>query len=113
MLWSRIYFSTLFSQEDIPMFSTISDVRAANKTSGDFWFDRKTMRFFNSIIESKLYSGRYFITSERFEPSYPKRYSIREATGDGDVKTVGEFQRFHFKEDAQAEIRRLLKAVQS
>ena len=50
------------------------------------------MRFFNSRIESGLLRGRFFITSERRELDFPKRYTVREVLAGGDIKTVGEFQ---------------------
>ena len=74
------------------MFKTLAEVKAANKANGNHWFERSTMRFFNSVIESGLLRGRFFITSERRELDFPKRYTVREVLADGDIKTVGEFQ---------------------
>ena len=73
-------------------FQTMAQVKAANKAIGNHWFERSTMRFFNSRIESGLLRGRFFITSERRELDFPKRYTVREVLADGDIKTVGEFQ---------------------
>jgi hypothetical protein len=70
----------------------MAQVKAANKAIGNHWFERSTMRFFNSRIESGLLRGRFFITSERRELDFPKRYTVREVLADGDIKTVGEFQ---------------------
>ena len=91
------------------MFRTMSELKAANKKLGHHWFERGTMRFFNTRIESQLYGGRYFITSETMDPGGPRSFSIREASADGSIDTVGKFQGFRFKEDARDEIRRLLK----
>jgi hypothetical protein len=88
-------------------FNTIAEVKAANKTIDNHWFERGTMRFFNSRIESGLYGGQFFITSERMELTMPKRYSIREAMPDGDIKTVGEFQEFLTLEDARTRAKEL------
>jgi len=74
------------------MFKTLAEVKAANKAIGNHWFERSTMRFFNSKVETGLLRGRFFITSERMELTFPKRYTVREAMPDGDIKTVGEFQ---------------------
>lgn len=93
------------------MFKTITDVRAANRASGQHWFSRKTMGFFNSRIESRLYGGRFFVTSERMELTMPKRYSVREALPDGDIKTVGNFQNFIFLDDARDLAKQCAKAV--
>lgn len=92
-------------------FTTISEVRAANKAAGYHWFDRSSMRFFNTVIESKLYAGKYFITSDRMRVEDPKRYSIRAVREDGGVDTVGSFQdfcKYLTIEDARAAVRRLL-----
>ena len=74
------------------MFKTLAQVKAANKAIGNHWFERSTMRFFNSKVETGLLRGRFFITSERMDLTFPKRYTVREAMPDGDIKTVGQFQ---------------------
>jgi hypothetical protein len=88
-------------------FRTISDVKAANKAAGLYFFERSTMRFFNSRIESPLYKGRYFITSERGSHDILRRYTIREVRPNGDIHTVGKFQGYNFKEDARDAIKNL------
>lgn len=45
-------------------YKTLADVRAANAAAGFRFFDRGTMKFWNSRIESTLIRGRFFITSE-------------------------------------------------
>lgn len=97
-------------------FRTMADVKAANKDQASasgraYWFERGAMKFFNTKVESPLYGGRYFITSEVMDLSRgPRLYSIREAEADGTIETVGEFQGYRLKEDARDEIKRLLKA---
>ena len=44
---------------------TLTDIKNNNKKAGKNWFDKDTMRFFKSRIESKLYSDNTFITSEQ------------------------------------------------
>lgn len=88
-------------------FSSMAEVKAANKAIDNHWFERSTMRFFNSRVESGLYGGRFFITSERMELTMPKKYSIREAMTDGDIKTVGVFQEFTTLEDARKHAKHL------
>ena len=90
-------------------FKTIADVRAANRVKGQHFFDAGTMRFFNSKVESSLYAGRYFITSERFRYDDPKTYTIREAKEDGDIDTIGEFCAYKDIETAREEVRRLVR----
>lgn len=91
------------------MFKTIVEVKEANKQSGNHFFDRATMRFFNSRIESRLYGGKYFVTSERFSPELRRRYTVREATENGNVKTVNGFQGCKTLEDARGQCRQLAK----
>lgn len=90
-------------------FTTIADVRAANKAAGQHWFERGTMRFFQTRIESALYGGRCFITSEQcpIGTGHPRLYSIREALPTGRIETVGEFQQYRHIEDAREAARKL------
>lgn len=93
-------------------FDTISQVKAANKAIGNHWFDRGSMRFFNTKIESKLYGGRYFITSEQFVGSTGagrRKYSIRYVNDDGSIDTVGEFNEMPGIELARYKVKRLLE----
>ncbi len=89
-------------------FLDMADVRAANKASGQHWFSRSTMRFFNSVVESPLYHGRYFITSERYMDDAAKLYSVRVVQDDAGIDTVGEFQAYISKADAREAIRALV-----
>lgn len=93
------------------MFQTIAEVRQANRAIGHHFFDRSTMRFFASRVESGLYAGRYFITSEKagFQ-SEQRKFTIREVGSNGEVKTVGDtFNEFLFIEDARDRCRELAK----
>jgi len=76
------------------MFKTLTEVKQENKAIGNYWFERSTMRFFNSVIESRLMADGFFITSERMELNFPKRYTVRRAQADGSIETVGTFQGF-------------------
>lgn len=96
-------------------FKSISDVRAANQAIGNHWFDKSSMRFFNTRIVSSLMTrgatkdhpgGRQvFITSERMDETRPLRYTIREALPNGEVDTIGEFQAYSSIEDAKDAIK--------
>lgn len=91
-------------------FKTLSEFRQANKTKGFHFFSRKTMKFFNSKIESSLLKGDYFITSEQIETSQgirPRKYTLRRANKDATVSTVGEFQQFNSKQAAKEFIKTL------
>jgi hypothetical protein len=79
----------------IPM----SEIRAAYAPGeGRHFFDRSTMRFFNSRMPRTGYKGPggiYFVTSEQFVPSsgpaHPRKFTVRQLVGPGDIKTVGDF----------------------
>lgn len=91
-------------------YKTLSEFKQANKTNGYHFFDRKTMNFFNSRIESSLLKGGYFITSEQIETSQgvePRKYTLRKCNVDATVATVGGFQRFRTKEAAKYYIKTL------
>lgn len=82
------------------MWSTIQEIKLANKEIGNHWFSKDTMSFFNSKIESEVLKGKYFITSEQFNTDAPRLYSIRVADDAGRINTVGEFQAYRTKAKA-------------
>lgn len=84
-------------------FRDMEEVRQANREAGDFWFSPDTLRFFNSVVESDLIDGRYFVTSEQ-GPDMPRKFSVREVREDATVQTVGEFYAYDTLEDALADI---------
>lgn len=66
-----------------------SDLRAAAKRAGSHFFDRKTMRFFNSKLHNvyAVDSGAVFVTSEKY-PGSPRHCKVRlwnEADGDSET----------------------------
>lgn len=90
-------------------YSSIAEVRAANKAAGYNFFARDTMRYFRSRVESKIYGGRYFITSEAdyYLSKFPRRYTVRRANDDGSIDTVGDFQAYGHIDDARSAARDL------
>lgn len=91
-------------------YKTMAEIKSANKLAGYYFFERASMRFFDSCVESGVYQGRYFVTSEQFhgsQGSEPRKYTVRVCGPDGDIDTVGEFQGYRTKQDAVAAIRRL------
>jgi hypothetical protein len=90
-------------------YRTIEDVKAANRQIGNHWFDRGTMRFFNTKIESGLIGGKYFITSERCDDNHPRLFTVRRAEPDATIDTVGEFQQYRTRDDAREAVRELVK----
>jgi hypothetical protein len=85
------------------MYSTIEEIRTANRKKGDKWFDDSSMRFFTTVIVSGVIKGKYFITSE-VNPSGVKKYSVRMAESDGKVITVGRFHSYDTEKKAREAI---------
>jgi hypothetical protein len=83
----------------------ITAIKAANKANGGHWFERSTLRFFNSRILAKVYQGPggiYFVSSEQFVGSQgaaPRKFTVRQFDPKtGDVDTVGEFNELTMSE---------------
>lgn len=96
-------------------FDDIAHVKAANRNLGHHFFERDTMRFFQTRIGSTLHGGRLFVTSER-DDSYgapawdgQRRYTIRRANSDGSIHTVSGFGEYATSAAANAAAARLAK----
>jgi hypothetical protein len=76
------------------------------------FFDPDTMRFFKSRVGDKVYGGSMFITSER-GPHSGRAYSVRRVTKSGAIKTVGPFQGYTSKSQAERAIARLMKQTKA
>ncbi len=89
-------------------FKSIADFK---RVYAGYFFTRKTMRFFNSRIESSILKGRYFITSEQYSQSDNRQFTLREISidlnGDYSINTIGDFQRFRSKESAKEYLKEL------
>jgi len=87
---------------------TRSELKAAVKEKGSFYFSAGAMRFFRSRLESDARQGRdgrfYFVTSEQFDDNSPRLYSVRAfrpyAENRSCMDNVSEFQEFKTKDDA-------------
>ncbi len=82
----------------------MTEIKKCNSGKGKHFFDRDTMRFFKSRIESSQPihgpKGIFFVTSEQ-APGGKRKYTIRKFNPKTcEVKTHGEFQ--EFKERWQA-----------
>jgi hypothetical protein len=80
---------------------TILDVRRADKAAGLHFFDEDTMDFFKSRIESEVVGDGYFLTSEQNNANTRRMYTLRQAQLDGSINTVGEFQQYKRRMDAE------------
>jgi len=73
------------------MFKTLADVKAANKAAGMHFFDRETLKWWKSRMESGLIRGKYFITSEESFSltGDPKRiFCARMVRDDASIETI-------------------------
>jgi hypothetical protein len=77
-------------------FRTLNDVKRRSAEAGSHFFDRASMRFFDSRVSARIHpsaNGAFFVTSERYE-SDPRRYTVRYITVRGFIRTVGDFQAY-------------------
>jgi len=101
-------------------FTSIEQIRYANRQLGHHFFDTDTLRFFRSRNGSTVYGGQYFITSEQ-DHDYggsigaawdgERRYTVRRANADGSIETVGHFGQYGSRSGAAAAAARLAGEV--
>jgi uncharacterized protein (DUF1330 family) len=98
-------------------YSSIEEIRAANRAAGQYFFHEAKLRYFDSRVLAKVYGGRYFVTSEqhhRFDgSSEPRRYTVREVEHCGHVYTVGEFQGYATASEAARAAQELANASEA
>jgi hypothetical protein len=94
---------------------TLDQIKRAAERAGSHWFDRSTLRYFNSRISEHVYpvpNGALFVSSEKFtgyrEPDGERLYTVRSCTYDGSINTVGEFQQYRTSKAAHAAALRLM-----
>jgi hypothetical protein len=87
----------------VPMMKELS------KQNGSHFFDKSTMQFFNSQIQSGCNGKGFFITSERCDCNYPRLYTVRRMMSNGDVETIGKFQEFKTIKVARQKIIEVIK----
>lgn len=79
-------------------FDSVDHVKWANKRAGQKWFDDDTMAWFSSKIETGLFGGRFFVTSEQDKHGHvwdgKRRYTVRRAEDDGEITDASEFGQF-------------------
>lgn len=89
-------------------------VKAANTNAGQHFFDKDTMRFFNSKVAPEAYTkdGKtaYFITSEQ-HGNESRKYTVRKMDMEtGSITTVGEFQEHDSLSEAKRTVSKILDA---
>jgi len=72
---------------------TLAEMKKRDSETGQYWFSKGAMAFFNTKIESEPTEKGYFVTSEYMEDPKEKRYTIRlfdQKTNK--VETIGDFR---------------------
>ncbi len=80
-----------------------------------YFFTKDAMRFFNSRLPKGGYSNGnevYFVTSEKFDDSSKREYTIRKLTiKTGAINTVGEFRQYTNSTAANKAAKKLCEEV--
>ena len=85
---------------DKGLFKNLAELKAFHKEKGGHFFDRQTMKFFSTKIESTLIGGKYFIYSNKM-PYYDRYYKIAEAYPSGNVFPLENSPQFESKVKAK------------
>lgn len=91
---------------------TVADMRKFNSLRGFHFFEPASMRFFNSRVLGDTFpaadgSAVYFVTSERFDATTPRLYTVRVCRPNYTVDSASEFQEFASARAAKNAARRL------
>ena len=82
-------------------FETMQNLKHFNRSQGYHFFERSTMKFFRSHVQTRPpYGGRVFVTSEAERWGAPRLYTVRMIEDSGRIKTIGKFQQFHLRSSA-------------
>ena len=88
---------------------TISEVKSIVTANGSHFFDKDTMKYWGTSIETSVFKNGCFVTSENDFWETERLYTVRRFNGTS-IDTIGEFQRYKTKEAAR-EAARAYKAV--
>lgn len=73
-------------------YNSVADIERQHR---GYWFSLGAKRFFRSRIGQTVYQGPggiYFVSSEQFDASSPRRYTTRRYVPETDeIETIGEF----------------------
>ena len=90
-------------------FSTVSQIKRLNESSGRHFFSPSAMRFFNCRVHDNVYGGCVFVTSEKNDTPYcapqPRVYTVRVAMADGSIQTYGSLGDYATRADAHSDAR--------
>lgn len=86
---------------------TINEMKIRSMQMDHHFFDPDSMRFFDSRICTGADDNGLFVTSERFDRTSPRLYTIRRFIYEtGAVETVGEFQQYATLAEAKRHVLR-------
>jgi hypothetical protein len=91
---------------------TVIQITEIKRLHRGHWFDAKTIKFFSSRFGTtahRVNDTAYFISSEKFDDTFPRLYSIRKCDMiTGEIDTVGEFQKYKTKKTAEIEMMNII-----
>lgn len=97
----------------IGTFSSVSQIKRLNESSGRYFFSPSAMRGFRSRVHDNVYGGCVFVTSEKNDMPYcapqPRMYTVRVAMADGSIRTYGSIGDYATRAEAHS-VARLLAA---
>lgn len=97
--------SSMFNEPE----HTLENAKRLNDINGLHFFEPNTMKFWRSKVHGRMIEGKYFITSEDNYNHTSRRFTVRVFNWEtGTVSTLGEFQEFKTKADAQYRINKEL-----
>ena len=79
---------------------TISEVKSIDKSNGGHFFDKDTMKFWGTRIETSVFKNGCFVTSEDNYNKTKRLYTVRRFNGKS-IDTIGDFQQYKTKESAR------------
>ena len=102
--------STSRIKKESHMFNSMKELREANKKLGHLFFDRKSMKLWNLKIETPLYRGTFFITSQKGNAAKDKRkFKINQAAPNGAISTAGNVGGYGTLDDAKDAVKALIR----
>ena len=87
----------------------ISEVKAIVRSNGYHFFDKDTMKYCGTRIETSVFKNGCYVTSEDNFYKTKRLYTVRRFNGKS-IDTIGDFQQYKTKESAR-EAARAYKAV--
>ena len=85
-------------------FTTMEQVKQANRARGQHWFDADTLEYWGTEIHGELMAGEFFITSEDNFNRDARFFTIRKVSDTGRISTVGTWQQHPTLVDALWEL---------